>query len=98
MRERHYKGISVKKGKQIYDRVEAGERIRRQREKLGIQRREVADRIGKAEKYYADIERGYCGMSLDTMVDIAVIIPGLFEPPVRALRATVPENESRIFR
>ena len=23
------------------------------------------------EKYYADIERGYCGMSLDTMVDIA---------------------------
>lgn len=28
----------------------------------------------------------------------AMIIPGLFEPPVRALRATVPENESRIFR
>lgn len=74
MGERHYKGISVKKGKQIYDRVEAGERIRRQGEKLGIQRREVADRIGKAEKYYADIERGYCGMSLDTMVDIAVCL------------------------
>lgn len=29
---------------------------------------------------------------------IQMIIPGLFEPPVRALRATVPENESRIFR
>ncbi|OUP22378.1 hypothetical protein B5F29_01150 [Lachnoclostridium sp. An196] len=27
-----------------------------------------------------------------------LIIPGLFEPPVRTLRATVPENEIRIFR
>lgn len=27
-----------------------------------------------------------------------VIIPGLFEPPVRTLRATIPKNESHIFR
>lgn len=27
-----------------------------------------------------------------------VIIPGLFEPPIRTLRATIPENESHIFR
>ena len=27
-----------------------------------------------------------------------LIIPGLFEPPVRILRATIPENESHIFR
>ena len=27
-----------------------------------------------------------------------LIIPGLFEPPVRTLRATCPENESHIFR
>ena len=27
-----------------------------------------------------------------------MIIPGLFEPPVRTLRATIPENESHIFR
>ena len=27
-----------------------------------------------------------------------VIIPVLFEPPVRTLRATIPENESHIFR
>ena len=26
------------------------------------------------------------------------IIPGLSEPPVRTLRATIPENESHIFR
>lgn len=31
----------------------------------------MAERIGKAEKYYADIERGYCGMSLETMIEIA---------------------------
>lgn len=27
-----------------------------------------------------------------------LIIPGLFEPPVLTLRATIPENESHIFR
>ena len=30
--------------------------------------------------------------------EVIVIIPGLFEPPVRTLRATIPENESHIFR
>ena len=35
----------------------------------------------------------------DWMFTITVlIIPGLFEPPVRTLRATIPENESHIFR
>jgi len=29
---------------------------------------------------------------------VYVIIPGLSEPPVRTLRATIPENESHIFR
>ena len=27
-----------------------------------------------------------------------MIIPGLSEPPVRTLRATIPENENHIFR
>ena len=31
-------------------------------------------------------------------VEELMIIPGLFEPPVRTLRATIPENESHIFR
>ena len=30
--------------------------------------------------------------------EMKLIIPGLFEPPVRTLRATIPENESHIFR
>ena len=32
------------------------------------------------------------------LTDVRMIIPGLFEPPVRTLRATIPENESHIFR
>lgn len=61
----------MRQRKQLYDRTAAGLRIRGCRERLGISRQEMAQRIGKAEKYYADIERGYCGMSLDTMIDIA---------------------------
>ena len=34
----------------------------------------------------------------DIPLSTMVIIPGLFEPPVRTLRATIPENESHIFR
>ena len=36
--------------------------------------------------------------SSDCTLTIEVIIPGLSEPPVRTLRATIPENESHIFR
>ena len=57
--------------KQLYNRSAAGERIRNRREKMGLSRQKMAAQIGKAEKYYADIERGYCGMSLDTMIEIA---------------------------
>ena len=34
----------------------------------------------------------------DVILAIQLIIPGLFEPPVRTLRATILENESHIFR
>lgn len=57
--------------KQLYNRSAAGERIRNRREKMGLSRQKMAAQIGKAEKYYADIERGYCGMSMDTMLEIA---------------------------
>lgn len=57
--------------KQLYNRIAAGQRIRSCRERLGLSRRRMAEQIGKAEKYYADIERGYCGMSLETMIEIS---------------------------
>ena len=54
-----------------YDKAAVGQRIRDQRKRLGISRSEMAEHIGRAEKYYADIERGYCGMSVETMICIA---------------------------
>ena len=35
---------------------------------------------------------------LKDMIHDLLIIPGLSEPPVRTLGATIPENESHIFR
>ena len=61
----------MRQSKQLYNRAAAGARIRSCRERLGLSRQRMAERIGKAEKYYADIERGYCGMSLETMIQIA---------------------------
>ena len=43
---------------------------------------------GQSAKKWID-ENGICEQ---------MIIPGPFEPPVRTLRATIPENESHIFR
>ena len=57
--------------KQLYNRIAAGRRIRSCRERLGLSRQGMAKQIGKAEKDYADIERGYCGMSLETMIEIS---------------------------
>ena len=57
--------------KQLYNKIAAGKRIRSSRERLGLSRQRMAEQIGKAEKYYADIERGYCEMSLETMIEIA---------------------------
>ena len=57
--------------RKLYDKNGVGDRIRSWRQSLGISRTKIAEQIGKAEKYYADIERGYCSMSLETMIQIA---------------------------
>ena len=41
------------------------------RELAGISRAKAAQDLDKAEKYYSDIERGTCGMSLETALQIA---------------------------
>lgn len=64
----------MEQDKQIYDKAEVGSRIRKRRESLGISRHSMAVQIGRAEKYYADIERGYCGMSLETLIEIALCL------------------------
>lgn len=54
-----------------YDRIAVGERIRDQRMRIGLSQDELAERIDRATKYCSDIERGICGMSVETMLAIA---------------------------
>ena len=54
-----------------YNRIAAGERIRNRRMIMGLTQEELAEKIGRAYKYCQDIERGTCGMSIDTMLSIA---------------------------
>ena len=56
---------------QTYDRLAAGERIRTRRRLLGFTQEEMAERIGRVPKYYADIERGNCGMSAETLLALS---------------------------
>lgn len=57
--------------KGTYDRLAAGERLRLQRTLLDFTQNEVAEKVDRAAKYYADIERGSCGMSVETLMAIS---------------------------
>lgn len=57
--------------KETYDRLATGDRIRLKRTLLGLTQDEMAERINRASKYYADIERGSCGMSVETLMAIS---------------------------
>ncbi|WP_270814701.1 helix-turn-helix domain-containing protein [Hungatella effluvii] len=57
-----------------YNRVEAAKRIRTRRKELGLSSAEVADKIRRANHYYGDIERGTCGMSIDTLIELTEIL------------------------
>ncbi len=54
-----------------YDRLAAGERLRLKRNLLGFTQDEMAEKIDRAAKYYADIERGSCGMSVETLMALS---------------------------
>lgn len=55
----------------VYDRISVGDRLYSKRRLLGMTQEEIAEKIHRASKYYADIERGSCGMSLETLVAIS---------------------------
>lgn len=58
------------KQKETYDRKTVGKRMQSKRKQLGWTRKAVAERLGLVEKYYADIERGSCGMSVETLLAV----------------------------
>ena len=53
---------------ELYDRIAAGDRIRKRRLLLGLTQEELAEKIERAYKYCQDIERGSCGMSIETLI------------------------------
>ena len=57
-----------------YNRFEAGDRIRNKRMLIGWSQSEVAEKIERSTKYYADIERGSCGMSIETLISIGTLL------------------------
>lgn len=56
---------------ETYDRLATGDRLRLKRAVLGLTQEEMAEKIGRAPKYYADIERGSCGMSVETLMALS---------------------------
>lgn len=60
--------------KKTYDRLAVGDRLRLKRTLLGFTQDEMAEKIDRAAKYYADIERGSCGMSVETMLALADVL------------------------
>lgn len=54
-----------------YDRIAVGDRIRNKRILLGMSQDELAERIDRATKYCSDIERGICGMSVETLLALS---------------------------
>jgi transcriptional regulator with XRE-family HTH domain len=54
-----------------YDRIATGDRLREKRILLGYTQDEMAEKINRVPKYYADIERGNCGMSIETMLSLS---------------------------
>lgn len=54
-----------------YDRLATGDRLRFKRTLLGWSQDELAEKIDRASKYYADIERGNCGMSIETLLALS---------------------------
>lgn len=51
-----------------YNRLAVGERLRVKRTLLRLTQEQMAERINRVTKYYADIERGSCGMSVETLM------------------------------
>lgn len=52
----------------IYDYRIVGNRIRTRRQELDLSREKLAEHMNRAPKYIADIERGTCGMSIETLL------------------------------
>ena len=53
------------------DYLRLGQRVRRQRKRLGMTQKEVAEKVGISLPFYGHIERGSRKASLETVINIA---------------------------
>ena len=75
-----------------YNRLMAGNRLYERRKQLGWSRGYVSEKVGKVEKYYADIERGSCGMSIETLIALSDLYPWII------LYLVIPKERKRKYR
>ena len=67
-------------------------------EKIDIKAKTIKVDTGKGNTIKVTMSYGEQSTLEELLIAYLVIIPELSEPPVRTLGATIPENESHIFR
>lgn len=78
----------------MYDYQIIGTRIRTRRVELGLSRDELAEKMNRATKYVADIERGTCGMSIETLLLFCKVLK--MSPNTLLLGEVVPAEDAGI--
>ena len=58
----------------MYQSVEIGKRIKKQRELLGITREELSEKIGITPRFCYDLELGLKGMSVQTLYKLVQVL------------------------
>ena len=81
------------KEKQHIIRMEMGERIRREREAIGMSRNEFAERIGVSEKTVIHIETGGQGTTVYRIIEIADVLNTSTDYLLRGYRDTIMKSE-----
>lgn len=79
--------------KELYNRIEVGDRIRKKRQLLGFTQDTASAKIGISAKFLADIERGSCGMSVETMLSIASLFDMSLDYIIKGITYSEEEKE-----
>ena len=83
----------AEKDKQSIIRMQMGERIRREREAIGMSRSEFAERIGVSEKTVLHIETGGQGTTVYRIIEIADVLNTTTDYLLRGYRDTIMKSE-----
>ena len=58
----------------VFDLHTIGNKLLSVRKRMGMTQAEVAESAGLSDRTYADIERGSCGMSIESLISIGKIL------------------------